>query len=234
MISFGGMSMIQYLIYLGILMLIPVWAQMRVRSTYSKYSEVGNSTGMTGAQTARKILDANGLYDVTVREVAGSLTDHYDPRDKSVNLSTDIYHGASIAGTAVSAHEVGHAIQDARDYTFMRVRSALVPVANLGSNLSYILILAGVFLGMMQLASLGVIFFAAAVLFQLVTLPVEFDASGRALKQIVSLGIVQESEQKQAKKVLSAAAMTYVAAALVSVMELIRFILMITMSNREE
>jgi Zn-dependent membrane protease YugP len=234
MISFGGMSMIQYLIYLGILMLIPVWAQMRVRSTYSKYSEVGNSTGMTGAQTARKILDANGLYDVTVREVAGSLTDHYDPRDKSVNLSTDIYHGASIAGTAVSAHEVGHAIQDARDYTFMRVRSALVPVANLGSNLSYILILAGVFLGMMQLASLGVIFFAAAVLFQLVTLPVEFDASGRALKQIVSLGIVQESEQKQAKKVLSAAAMTYVAAALVSVMELIRFILMITVSNREE
>ncbi|MET1249793.1 MULTISPECIES: zinc metallopeptidase [Sporolactobacillus] len=226
--------MIQYLIYLGILMLIPVWAQMRVRSTYSKYSEVGNSTGMTGAQTARKILDANGLYDVTVKEVAGSLTDHYDPRDKSVNLSTDIYHGASIAGTAVSAHEVGHAIQDARDYTFMRVRSALVPVANLGSNLSYILILAGVFLGMMQLASLGVIFFAAAVLFQLVTLPVEFDASGRALKQIVSLGIVQESEEKQAKKVLSAAAMTYVAAALVSVMELIRFILMITMSNREE
>lgn len=226
--------MIQYLIYLGILMLIPAWAQMRVRSTYSEYSEVGNSTGMTGAQTARKILDANGLYDVTVREVAGSLTDHYDPRNKSVNLSTDIYHGASIAGTAVSAHEVGHAIQDARNYTFMRVRSALVPVANLGSNLSYILIIAGVFLGMMQLASLGVIFFAVAVLFQLVTLPVEFDASGRALKQIVSLGIVQENEQKQAKKVLSAAAMTYVAAALVSVMELIRFILMITMSNREE
>ncbi|MCO7127023.1 zinc metallopeptidase [Sporolactobacillus shoreicorticis] len=226
--------MIQYLIYLGVLMLIPIWAQMRVRSTYSRYSEIGNSTGMTGAETARRILDANGLYDVTVREVSGSLTDHYDPRDKSVNLSTDIYHGASIAGTAVSAHEVGHAIQDAKDYTFMRVRSALVPVANLGSNLSYILILAGVFLGMMQLASLGVLFFAAAVLFQLVTLPVEFDASGRALKQIVSLGIVQESEQKQAKKVLSAAAMTYVAAALVSVMELIRFILMITMSNREE
>ncbi|MCQ2010106.1 MAG: zinc metallopeptidase [Sporolactobacillus sp.] len=226
--------MIQYLIYLGVLMLIPIWAQMRVRSTYSRYSEVGNSTGMTGAETARRILDANGLYDVTVREVAGSLTDHYDPRDKSVNLSTDIYHGASIAGTAVAAHEVGHAIQDAKDYTFMRVRSALVPVANLGSNLSYILILAGVFLGMMQLASIGVLFFAAAVLFQLVTLPVEFDASGRALKQIVSLGIVQEDEQKQAKKVLSAAAMTYVAAALVSLMELIRFILMITMSNREE
>ncbi|MCL1631825.1 zinc metallopeptidase [Sporolactobacillus sp. CPB3-1] len=226
--------MIQYLIYLGVLMLIPIWAQMRVRSTYSRYSEVRNSTGMTGAETARRILDANGLYDVTIREVPGSLTDHYDPRDKSVNLSSDIYHGASIAGTAVAAHEVGHAIQDAKDYTFMRVRSALVPVANLGSNLSYILILAGVFLGMMQLAALGVIFFAAAVLFQLVTLPVEFDASGRALKQIVSLGIVQNSEKKQAKKVLSAAAMTYVAAALVSMMELVRFILMITMSNREE
>ncbi|MCO7176747.1 zinc metallopeptidase [Sporolactobacillus kofuensis] len=226
--------MIQYLIYLAALMLIPLWAQMRVKSTYSRYSEVNNSTGMSGAQTARKILDENGLYDVTVREVAGSLTDHYDPRDKSVNLSTDIYHGASIAGTAVAAHEVGHAIQDANDYTFMRVRSALVPVANIGSNLSYILIIAGVILGAFQLATLGVIFFAAAVLFQLVTLPVEFDASGRALKQIVSLGIVQQDEQKQAKKVLSAAAMTYVAAALVSVMELIRFILMITMSNREE
>ncbi|GEB76138.1 zinc metallopeptidase [Sporolactobacillus inulinus] len=226
--------MIQYLIYLGILMLIPMWAQMRVRSTYARYSEVSNSTGMTGAQTARRILDDNGLYDVTIREVAGSLTDHYDPRDKSINLSTDIYHGASIAGTAVAAHEVGHAIQDAKDYTFMRVRSALVPVANLGSNLSYILILAGVFLGMFQLAALGVVFFAAAVLFQIVTLPVEFDASGRALKQIVSLGIVQENERPQAKKVLSAAAMTYVAAALVSVMELVRFIMMITMSNREE
>ncbi|WP_139693914.1 zinc metallopeptidase [Sporolactobacillus terrae] len=226
--------MIQYLIYLGILMLIPMWAQMRVRSTYARYAEVSNSTGMTGAQTARRILDDNGLYDVTVREVAGSLTDHYDPRDKSINLSTDIYHGASIAGTAVAAHEVGHAIQDANDYMFMRVRSALVPVANLGSNLSYILILAGVFLGMFQLAALGVVFFAAAVLFQVVTLPVEFDASSRALKQIVSLGIVQENERPQAKKVLSAAAMTYVAAALVSVMELVRFILMITMSNREE
>ncbi|GAY75955.1 probable metal-dependent peptidase [Sporolactobacillus inulinus] len=192
--------MIQYLIYLGILMLIPMWAQMRVRSTYARYSEVSNSTGMTGAQTARRILDDNGLYDVTIREVAGSLTDHYDPRDKSINLSTDIYHGASIAGTAVAAHEVGHAIQDAKDYTFMRVRSALVPVANLGSNLSYILILAGVFLGMFQLAALGVVFFAAAVLFQIVTLPVEFDASGRALKQIVSLGIVQENERPQAKK----------------------------------
>ncbi|EST11730.1 zinc metallopeptidase [Sporolactobacillus laevolacticus] len=226
--------MIQYLIYLAVLMLIPLWAQMRVRSTYSQYSEVSNSTGMNGAQTARKILDANGLYDVTVKEVAGSLTDHYDPRDKSVNLSTDIYHGASIAGTAVAAHEVGHAIQDANDYTFMRVRSALVPVANLGSNLSYILIIAGMLFGALQLATLGVIFFAAAVLFQLVTLPVEFDASGRALKQIVSLGIVQDDEQKLARKVLSAAAMTYVAAALVSVMELVRFILMITMSNREE
>ncbi|TGA98122.1 zinc metallopeptidase [Sporolactobacillus shoreae] len=226
--------MIQYLVYMAVLLLIPLWAQMRVKSTYSKYAEVGNSTGMTGAQTARKILDDNGLYDVSVREVPGSLTDHYDPRDKSVNLSTDIYHGASIAGTAVAAHEVGHAIQDAKDYTFMRIRSALVPIANLGSNLSYFLIIAGFIFGAMQLATLGVIFFAAAVLFQLVTLPVEFDASGRALKQIVTLGIVQSDEQKDARKVLSAAAMTYVAAALVSALELVRFILMITMANNRE
>lgn len=226
--------MIQFLVYMAVLMLVPLWAQMRVKSTYSKYAQVENSTGMTGAQTARKILDDNGLYDVSVREVDGTLTDHYDPRDKSVNLSTDIYNSATISGTAVAAHEVGHAIQDANDYTFMRIRSALVPVANIGSNLSYFLILAGFLFGAMQLATLGVIFFAAAVLFQLVTLPVEFDASGRALKQIVNLGIVQDGEQKQARKVLSAAAMTYVAAALVSAMELVRFILMIALSNNRE
>jgi Zn-dependent membrane protease YugP len=226
--------MLQYLLYFAILMLIPLWAQMRVRSTYSKYAEISNSTGMTGAQTARKILDDNGLYDVTVREVPGTLTDHYDPRDKSVNLSTAIYRSASLSGTAVAAHEVGHAIQDANDYAFMRVRSALVPVANLGSNLSYLLIFAGFIFGMMQLAMVGVIFFAAAVLFQLVTLPVEFDASGRALKQVVSLGIIDEEERKGAKKVLSAAAMTYVAAAFVAVMELVRFIMMIVLSNNRE
>lgn len=226
--------MFQFLIYMAVLMLIPLWAQMRVKSTYAQYAEVRNSTGLTGAQTARKILDDNGLYDVSVREVQGTLTDHYDPRDKSVNLSTDIYNGASISGSAVAAHEVGHAIQDANNYTFMRIRSALVPVANLGSNLSYFLILAGFLLGMMNLAALGVAFFAAAVLFQLVTLPVEFDASGRALKQVVNLGIIQEDERKGARKVLSAAAMTYVAAALVSAMELVRFILMIFLSNNRD
>ncbi|MFT8362357.1 MAG: zinc metallopeptidase [Sporolactobacillus sp.] len=226
--------MISYLIYMAVLMVIPLWAQMRVKTTYTRFSEVDNSTGMTGAETARRILDANGLYDVSIREVEGMLTDHYDPRDKTVNLSTDIYHGVSISGTAVAAHEVGHAIQDANDYTFMRVRSALVPVANLGSNFSYILIIAGFIFGMMQLAMVGVIFFAAAVLFQLVTLPVEFDASGRALKQLVGLDIIQDNERRSAKKVLSAAAMTYIAAAFVSVMELVRFILMIMLSNNRE
>ncbi|MFT8871140.1 MAG: zinc metallopeptidase [Sporolactobacillus sp.] len=226
--------MVQYLIYLAILMLIPLWAQMHVKSTYAHYSQIENSTGMTGSQTARRILDENGLYDVAVREVEGALTDHYDPREKTVNLSTAIYHGESIAGTAVAAHEVGHAIQDATDYTFMRVRSALVPVANLGSNLSYLLIIAGFIFGAMQLAMIGVLFFAAAVLFQLVTLPVEFDASSRALKQIVALGIVRDDERPAARKVLSAAAMTYVAAALVAVMELVRFVLMIVFANNRE
>lgn len=228
------MGIFQYLIYLAILMAIPLWAQARVKRTYSKFAEVPNSTGMSGAEVARKILDENGLYDVSIREVAGTLSDHYDPRDKTVNLSTDIYHSDSISGTAVAAHEVGHAIQDANNYTFMRVRSALVPVANLGSNFAYILILAGLILHIAQLGLLGVIFFAAAVLFQIVTLPVEFDASGRALKQIVNLGIVEKSEQKQARKVLSAAALTYVAAALVSVMELVRFILMFVAQNNSD
>lgn len=207
---------------------------MKVRSAYKTYSQVPASSGMTGAEVARKILDANGLYDVTIEEVRGTLTDHYDPRTKTVRLSSEIYHGYSVAGTAVAAHEVGHAIQDAEGYAFLRFRHALVPVANLGSNLSFFIILAGILLQSANLLLLGIIFMAAAVLFQIVTLPVEFNASSRAMDQVVSLGIIRNDEERNTRKVLDAAALTYVAAAIVAVIELLRFILIFVGMNNDE
>lgn len=227
------MGLGSYLIYIALLMIIPLWAQSRVKGTYKKYSKVSTSSMMTGAQVARKILEDNGLYDVEIRETKGTLTDHYDPRKKAVFLSSGIFHGHSMASSAVAAHEVGHAIQDAESYAFLRFRSALVPVANFGSNISIFLIIGGFLFNLTGLAVLGVIFFAAAVLFQLVTLPVEFDASNRAMAQLVSTGVIRNNEERETKKVLNAAAMTYVAAALVAVAELIRFILMIVASNQD-
>ena len=214
-----------YWIYLAIIILIPIYAQMKVKSTYKKYSQVSASSRMTGAETARAILDQNGLYNVRVEETHGVLSDHYDPRDKTVRLSSDNYHGHSVAGVAVAAHEVGHAIQDKEGYAYLRVRHALVPVANFGSNISWILILIGIFADLSGFLLAGIIFMAAAVLFQIVTLPVEFNASSRAMDQVVSLGVIRNDEERETKKVLSAAAMTYVAAALVAVLELVRLLL---------
>lgn len=187
---------------------------------------------MTGAEVARKILDDNGLYHVNIERTKGTLSDHYDPRSKVVRLSDGIYGGRSMASSAIAAHEVGHAIQDQEEYAFLRFRSALVPVANFGSNISFILILAGIFLNMMELFFFGIIFMGAAVLFQLVTLPVEFDASNRAMTQLISTGIIRNDEERETKKVLDAAALTYVAAALVALLELARFIL-IFLNNRD-
>lgn len=223
-----------YFIYLAIIILIPIYAQMKVKSTYKKYSQISASSGMTGADTARAILDQNGLYNVRVEETHGILSDHYDPRDKTVRLSSENYHGHSVAGVAVAAHEVGHAIQDKEGYAYLRVRHALVPVANLGSNLSWILILIGIFANLSGFLLAGIIFMAAAVLFQVVTLPVEFNASSRAMNQIVSLGVIRNDEERETRKVLSAAAMTYVAAALVAVLELVRLLLMYTGMREED
>lgn len=213
------------LVYFALILIIPLLAQWGVRSTYNKYSNVHNARGVTGSEVARYILDQNGLHHVRVEEVPGELTDHYDPRDKTVRLSTTNYHGTSIAGASVAAHEVGHAIQDATDYSPLRVRHALVPVANLGSSLSWIFILVGLVLNSLQLTLIGVIFFAAAVLFQIVTLPVEFNASHRALAQMQSFNLLGPNEMGGSKKVLTAAAMTYVAATLVAVAQLMHFIL---------
>ncbi len=222
-----------YLLYFAILLIIPIWAQLKVKAAYSKYSKIPSSSQMRGADVARKILDENGLYHVKVEETQGILSDHYDPRTKTVRLSSDNYHGHSLAAAAVAAHECGHAIQDQEDYAFLRFRHALVPVANLGSNLSWIFILIGIFTTLTEMFLLGIIFMAAGVLFQLVTLPVEFNASSRAMDQIVSLGIITNNEERQTRKVLSAAAMTYVAAAAVAVLELLRLMFIFLNMDRE-
>jgi len=223
-----------FLLYFAVIILVPLYAQMKVKSTYNKYSQVRSSSGMTGAEVARRILDQNGLFHVRVEETRGVLSDHYDPRSKVVRLSTNNYHGTSIAGAAVAAHEVGHAIQDQEEYAFLRFRHALVPVANFGSNISWILILIGFLASISNLVLFGIIFMAAAVLFQLVTLPVEFNASNRAMEQIVSVGVIRNEEERETRKVLNAAAMTYVAAAAVAVLELLRLILIYTGMTRDE
>ncbi|WP_342432117.1 zinc metallopeptidase [Neobacillus sp. FSL H8-0543] len=223
-----------FIIYFLIIILIPLWAQMRVKGTFKKYSRVANSASITGAVVAREVLNANGLYSVGVEEGRGYLSDHYDPRSKTVRLSSDNYHGHSIAAVAIAAHECGHAIQDAERYAFLRFRHALVPVANISSNFSWVLIMIGIFAQMSGLLLLGIIFMAMAVLFQVVTLPVEFNASNRAMDQVVSLGLIRNVEERDAKKVLNAAALTYVAAAAVAVLELLRLVLLFTGMNRND
>src|SRR5699024_9253133 len=229
----GGkiMSMGAYLIYFAILLIVPLWAQSKVKNTYKKYSKMPTSSLMTGEQVARKILDDNGLFDVEIEKVKGVLSDHYDPRSKVVRLSSDNFHGHSMAASAVAAHEVGHAIQDAEEYAFLRFRSALVPVASFGSRISIYILIAGIIFSLSNLILLGIIFMAAAVLFQLVTLPVEFNASSRAMDQLVGTGIMMNNEERETKKVLDAAALSYVAAALVAVAELTRFVLIFLSSD---
>lgn len=226
------------IIYFIILMIVPMLAQMNVKSTFNKYAKVRSTSGLTGREVAEEILQENGIYDVSVERGQGVLSDYYDPGNKKVVLSPDNFDKPSVAGTAVAAHEVGHAIQHATGYAFLNFRSALFPLAQLGSNFSYFLIIAGILLtiGMNSpfgeyLLWGGIGLMAFAVLFQLVTLPVEFDASKRAMNQIESLNIVNEKEYRHAKKVLNAAAMTYVAATAVAVAELVRFILIAKSQN---
>ncbi|MGX9133846.1 zinc metallopeptidase [Rummeliibacillus sp. JY-2-4R] len=225
-----------YIVYFLVLMLLPLYAQRKVMKTYQRYAEVRSTSGMTGAEVARTILDSNGLSQVRVLETSGVLSDYYDPRNQTVNLSSQNYHNASVAGTAVAAHECGHAIQHKEAYAFLTFRSKLVPAANISSNLSWIFIMIGMLSSSMRsLMLVGIILLAIGVLFQIVTLPVEFDASKRAMNQVVSLGIIRNEEESHARKVLSAAALTYVAAAATAVMELMRLLLVYTgMRNDEE
>lgn len=223
-----------FLIYFAVILLLPLYAQFKVKSTYKKYAKVRSTSGMTGAQVARLILDSNGLQDVKVVESRGFLSDHYNPMTKIVALSSGNYHEASVAGTAIAAHEVGHAIQHKEAYSFLKFRHALVPVANISSNASWVFVLIGIFANLSGMLLLGIVLLAVGVVFQIVTLPVEFNASSRAMNQIVSLGVIRNEEEKHAKKVLNAAAMTYVAAAAVAVLELTRLILIYTGMSRSE
>ncbi|WP_203339495.1 zinc metallopeptidase [Planococcus beijingensis] len=224
-----GMS---YIFYFILLLIIPIWAQFKLKRTYGKYSKVRSTSGHTGAQVARTILDANGLQNIKVVESRGMLSDHYNPLTKTVALSSHNYHEASVAGTAVAAHEVGHAIQDAEDYSFLRLRHRMVPIVNISSNMSWVFIMIGFFSAWSGALLIGIILLAASVVFQLVTLPVEFNASSRAMDQLLSNNIIRNEEERHAKKVLSAAAMTYVAATAVAVLELARLILIYTSMNR--
>ncbi|AIY05737.1 hypothetical protein Plano_1772 [Planococcus sp. PAMC 21323] len=221
-----------YIFYFILLLIIPLWAQFKLKRTYAKYSKIRSTSGHTGAQVARIILDANGLQDVKVIESRGMLSDHYNPLTKIVALSSHNYNEASVAGTAVAAHEVGHAIQDAEDYSFLRLRHRLVPIVNVSSNMSWIFIMIGFFSAWSGALLIGIILLAAGVVFQLITLPVEFNASSRAMDQLLSHNIIRNEEERHAKKVLSAAAMTYVAATAVAVLELARLILIYTGMNR--
>ncbi|WP_036654991.1 zinc metallopeptidase [Paenisporosarcina sp. TG-14] len=223
-----------FLLYFAVLLLLPLYAQFKVKRTYKKYSKVRSTSGMTGAQVARLILDQNDLKDVKVVESQGFLSDHYNPMTRIVALSSHNYHEASVAGTAIAAHEVGHAIQHKEAYTFLQWRHKLVPVANISSNASWIFVMIGIFAGMSNMLLLGIVLLAVGVVFQIVTLPVEFNASSRAMTEIVSHGVIRNEEEKHAKKVLNAAAMTYVAAAAVAVLELVRLVLMYTGMSRSE
>lgn len=193
---------------------------------------MNNKKGITGREVARKILDKNGLKNVKVQAVEGVLSDHYDPRNKTVNLSPDIYDGESIAAISVASHECGHAIQDKDGYLFLRIRSAIVPVVNLASKLGYIAILAGIILGMLGLFRIGIAMEVVILVFQLITLPVEFNASKRALVKIKEYDIVTEDEHYYAKKMLTSAALTYVASVAATLVQILRFVLLFANSDR--
>jgi len=221
-----------YLLYVIPPMLLALWAQFKVKSTFAQYSKVASDRGMTGQQAARLILDANGLQNVPVTEVEGELTDHYDPRSNQIRLSQTVYGVASAAAVGVAAHEAGHAVQHAVGYLPIRIRSAIIPITNIGSSLAMPLVLAGILFSFTALANLGILFFSLSVLFQLVTLPVEFNASRRALAALSQSGMVSNTGLAAAKKVLSAAAMTYVAALAVALGNMLRLIALVNRNSR--
>lgn len=212
-------------------------ASARVKGTFNKYSQLRSMSGMNGAQVAQRVLQEAGIYDVQVRHVSGSLTDHYDPRTKTVNLSDPVYNATSVAALGVAAHECGHAIQHAKSYAPLSIRSALVPIANFGSMLAWPVILIGLLFNTRSsglIIDIGILLFSAAVLFQLVTLPVEFDASRRALVMLRTQGILADDELKYTRRVLKSAALTYVASAAAAILQLLRIILITNGRRRDD
>lgn len=217
---------INYIIpFLGLL--ITLIAQIYMTSAYNKYKCQDIKTKKTGADTAREILDKNGLKNIKVQEVSGNLTDHYDPRKKIVSLSSDIYHGTSIASVSVAAHECGHAIQDKDKYLFLRLRNSIVPLVNFSSKIGYIVIIIGIIFSMKKVAIIGLIMLLAMLLFQIITLPVEFNASKRAKKQLINLKIIKDYELDDSKIMLNAAALTYVAGLMTTLLQILRLALIV-------
>lgn len=221
-----------YLVFVLPALLIALVAQIKVKTTFHKYAKVMNARGLSGAEVAAKILSSNGVLDVAVQRVSGNLTDHFDPTARVIRLSQSVYDSHSVAAVGVAAHEAGHALQYAEDYFPIRLRAAIIPVTKVGSALSWPLIILGLVFSFGILVNIGIILFSVVTLFQLVTLPVEFNASRRALNILHQQGILAPEELGGARKVLTAAAMTYVAALLVSVMQLLRLIALF--SNRRD
>ncbi len=219
------------LIVIGVV--LSMVASAMVHSSFSKYSQVRSASGLTGAETARRILAYAGITDVSISHVSGNLTDHYNPKTKDVGLSDSVYGSNSVAAIAVAAHECGHVIQHANSYAPLSIRSALVPVANFGSGASWFIILAGIFFSMPPLVTIGIVLFSAAVLFQVVTLPVEINASRRALAILEECGILGSTEGRGAKRVLWAAALTYVASAAAAILQLLRLIILFGRNSRD-
>lgn len=220
------------LIILIVMLIIPAIAQMLVTSNYSKYQGMENEQEVSGFEVARKILDKNGLNDVYIVETKGNFTDHYDPKRKVVRLSHTIYHGKSVAAVAVAAHECGHAVQDKEGYAYMRIRSLIFPAVNFATSFSYFVILLGLFMESMEMIGLGICLVGTGLIFQLVTLPVEIDASKRAKQEIENLRLATVDEQEGIKKMLSAAASTYLAGVLTSALEIVRLVMIF--GNRED
>lgn len=214
-----------YWIVLIPVLLLSVWAQVQVSGSFRRYSRERSRRGITGAQAAYEVLRAHGVHDVAIRPCAGSLTDHYDPRDNTIYLSEPVYHAATVAAVGVAAHEAGHAVQYAVGYGPVRVRSAIIPVTQFGSKFAFVALLLGMALYSQPMFAIGIALFGLTSIFQLVTLPVEFDASARALGTIQGLQLLDEDEYPGAKKVLRAAALTYVAALLMSLVQLLRYVL---------
>ncbi|MDE7299660.1 MAG: zinc metallopeptidase [Lachnospiraceae bacterium] len=220
------------LVLIGVV--LSLLASAKVKSTYAKYAKVRSRSGMTGAQAAERLLHANGIYDVSIEHIEGELTDHYDPSEKVLRLSDSVYGESSVAAVGVAAHECGHAIQHANSYIPLKLRTAIVPVANIGTAAAWPLIVLGLLIGSSSsqaLITLGIVMFSLSVLFQIVTLPVEFNASRRAVNALGELGILYGDEIGQTRKVLSAAALTYVAAAAASILQLLRLILLFGRRN---
>lgn len=222
--GYGTENLMSYFIFVVPALLFAGFAQMKIKNAFSKYSRVNSNTGMTGIQVARMILDRNGLYDVQIEQVRGNLTDHYDPRSRVLRLSQTVYGSSSIAALSVAAHEVGHAIQHSEGYFPLMLRNNIAPIANFGSRLVWVFIMIG-FLISPFFIDLGIVLFLSVVLFQVITLPVEFNASKRALVQLEN-GIIPRENIKPSKEVLNAAALTYVAATLTAIGELLRILYM--------